>query len=55
MIMTIVLNCSDRNISSANSPSYVIGAHVCELNTDPANTFAHVMRLIYARWFACPT
>ena len=31
-----------------------ISAHLCELNTNPANMFAHVMRLTYARWCACP-
>ena len=34
--------------------SYV-GAYLCELNTNPANKFAHVMRLTYSRWCACPT
>ena len=32
-----------------------VGAHLCELNTNPANKVAHVMRLTYQRWCACPT
>ena len=32
-----------------------IGAHLCELNTNPANKVVHVMRLTYARWCTCPT
>ena len=32
-----------------------MGAHLCELNTNPANKFAHVMCLTYARWYACST
>ena len=32
---------------------YYIGAHLCELNTNPGNKAANVMRL--TRWYACPT
>ena len=32
-----------------------IGTHLCELNTNPANKVAHVMRLTYARACACST
>ena len=32
-----------------------IGAHLCELDTNPGNKVAHVMRSTYARWCACPT
>ena len=32
-----------------------IGAHLYELNTNPANKFAHVFCLTYARWCACST
>ena len=32
-----------------------IGAHLCELNTNPVNKVAHVMRLTFTRWCACPT
>ena len=34
---------------------FYIGAHLCDLNTNQAKKFAHVMRLTYARWCACPT
>ena len=32
-----------------------IGAHLCELNTNPANKVARVMFLTFARWCACIT
>ena len=32
-----------------------IGAHLCELNTNPANKVAHIMRLTFARLCACRT